>query len=149
MRKNVQEEYIRRIPPSIPSSSKRAFSNYILPFSSSISPQILPVVSHRLQKCILVKLVKFNYTTIGYELLLPVTRLRGLMRGYRCFDKSIKSKLLKNIFTNLITSAIQTRIVLIDCYCDRPTTTTTYTTRTTTTTNATMTASTVDMVMKE
>jgi hypothetical protein len=135
------------IPPSVPPFSKRAFSNYILPFSSSPSPQILQVVSHRLQKCL--KLVKFNYTIIGYEPLLPVTRLRGLVRGYRCFYKSIKSKLLKKIFANLITSAIQTRIVLIDCYCYRPTTTTTYTTRTTTTTNATTTAFNVDMLMKE
>jgi hypothetical protein len=82
----ITEEYIRRIPPSVPPCSKKAFSHYILPFSSR-SPQILPVVSHRLQKCLLVKLVKFNYTTIGYEPLLPVTRLRGLVRGYRCFDK--------------------------------------------------------------
>jgi hypothetical protein len=94
------------------------------------------------------KLVKFNYTTIDYEPLLPVTWLRGLVRGYPCFNKSIKSKLQKKIFANLITSAIQTRIVLIDCY--RPTTTTTtYTTRTTTTTNATTAASNVDMAMKE
>jgi hypothetical protein len=144
-RKSTFGEYHRPFHQVVRGPFPTTSSPSLLP----ISPQILPVVSHRLQKCILVKLVKFNYTTIGYELLLPVTRLRGLMRGYRCFDKSIKSKLLKNIFTNLITSAIQTRIVLIDCYCDRPTTTTTYTTRTTTTTNATMTASTVDMVMKE
>jgi hypothetical protein len=30
----IPEEYIRRIPPSVPPGSKRAFSNYILPFSS-------------------------------------------------------------------------------------------------------------------
>jgi hypothetical protein len=34
--------------PAVPPGSKRAFSNYILPFSL-LSPQILPVVSHRLQ----------------------------------------------------------------------------------------------------
>ena len=115
-------------------------------FAKSTNP---PSSKPQTTKCLLVKLVIFNYTTIGYEPLLPVTKLRGLVRGYRFFDKSIKSKLLKKIFANLITSAIQTRIVLIDCYCCRPTTTTTYTTRTTTTTNATTTASNVDMVMKE
>jgi hypothetical protein len=53
--KTVPEEYIQRIPLCVPPGSKSAFSLYILPFSSL--PQILSVVSHRLHKCLLVKLV--------------------------------------------------------------------------------------------
>jgi hypothetical protein len=48
--------------------SKRAFSNYEvhppLLFAKSTNPPSR-VVSHRLQKCLFVKQVKFNYTTIA------------------------------------------------------------------------------------